>query len=711
MQKLKIIQSLFLFLILGTPLCARESSLLNDLLIADYWNQQLEDKMPVYYNHLLYGGYFNMPSARMGEEGELGFGYATVPPYRLWNIRCQLTDRIEISGNYRIFSGIDDPILSPHGFGDLSDKGANIKLALFRPEDSNWKLPGIALGWEDFLGTRSFKGHYIVMTKVFLKENVEVSLGYGWQRIEGLFGGALWAPFRQEKCSLLKGLAFSAEYDATPYKNEHVEKHPRGRKQKSPINFGAKYKLWDVLDLSVSYVRGCKIAASGSLTYNFGQTKGFIPKIDDPLPYNHPKNIEPLGCKRPEEMLALDLAYPFGEQGLDLLDVALSYTPLKLKKLHLRVFNTSYRTQEQFRERLGHLLANLIPLDVAYVDVTLMSEGFPVQEYHYDMSFVRKFGNQQMSLYQLTVLSPETEVTFVPENEKRTLFSRPMEPYNFYLEPKTHTFFGSSKGKFKYTLGLHAGIDGFFANNIYYSALFGCNMIGDAKDINDIDRLNPSQLINVRSDIINYFKTSGITVDELYVQKNWSLGNGFYSKLALGYFEVEYAGLANEYLWYPLKYPFAVGIEAAILKKRDYKGMGFQSRVRKLNGYCPTYVKFTGSQYFVNLYYRWFQAELDFKVSMGKFLAHDYGIRMQVSRYFQSGLKIFMWYTITNGKDHINDQLYYDKGIGFSMPLDIFYTYSDRERWGNSMSAWLRDVGVQAATGLDLYEMISEERQ
>ena len=84
---------------------------------------------------------------------------------------------------------------------------------------------------------------------------------------------------------------------------------------------------------------------------------------------------------------------------------------------------------------------------------------------------------------------------------------------------------------------------------------------------------------------------------------------------------------------------------------------------------------------------------------------------MQVSRYFPSGLNIYLWYTITNGNDHINGQLYYDKGIGFTMPLDIFYTYSDRERWGYGMSAWLRDVGVQARTGLDLYEMISEERQ
>lgn len=718
MNRLSRILNLFILSLLGALLATATSyasdsgsQLVNNLMIAEYWNQKMKDKMPVYYNHLLYGGYFNMPSARMGEEGEIGFGYSTVPPYRIWNMRCQLTDRLEITGNYRIFKGIDDPILTPMGFGDLSDKGANLKIALFRAEDSNWRLPALAIGWEDFLGTRNFKDSYIVATKVFLDYDFEFSLGYGWQRIGGFFGGALWMPFRKDCSPYLKGLALSAEYDATPYRRKHIEKHPGGRVKKSPINFGIKYKLWDYIDLSVGYVRGCKVAASAAITYNFGKTQGFISKTDDPLPYIAPQNIEPIGLRRPEEMLAMDLVYPFEKQGFDLLSLSLSYDENKCKRLHITVFNNSYRTQDQFRERIAFLLANLIPTDVGSVIVTLSSEGFPVQEYHYSMPFVRDFGDGCMSLYELNILSPEKEIKFLCKEETLTLFSKPMPPWNFYVEPRTHTYFGSSKGKFKYALGLSAGVDGFLPQNVYYSVLCGYNFLGDIKDVRDVDRLNPSQLINVRTDIVNYFKVDGITIDELYVQKNWNLGNGIYSKLSLGYFEIEYAGLANEYLWYPLKYPFAVGIEGAILKKRNFQGLGFQSKIRKLNGYVPSYRKFTGSQYFLNMYYRWYQAELDFKVSVGKFLANDYGMRMQVSRFFKSGLRVYMWYTITNGNDHINGELYYDKGVGFSMPLDIFYTYSDRERWGYGMSAWLRDVGVQAATGLDLYEMISEERQ
>ena len=92
-----------------------------------------------------------MPSARMGEEGEIGVGYGWGPPYINYSARFQLVDFLEVTGNYRIFKGVDDPILTRHGFGDYSDKGANVKLSLFSPEDSHYRLPGFAIGLEDFI--------------------------------------------------------------------------------------------------------------------------------------------------------------------------------------------------------------------------------------------------------------------------------------------------------------------------------------------------------------------------------------------------------------------------------------------------------------------------------------------------------------------------------------------------------------------------------
>ncbi len=135
------------------------------------------------------------------------------------------------------------------------------------------------------------------------------------------------------------------------------------------------------------------------------------------------------------------------------------------------------------------------------------------------------------------------------------------------------------------------------------------------------------------------------------------------------------------------QYQLAAGFEIAVLKKRQTNGLGFTNKIRKLHGFIPTYVDFTGCQWFFNYYYDWKEVCLEFKLKFGMFLARDIGARYEVSRYFKSGLKITFWYTRTNGNDIINGETYFDKGIMISMPLDIFYTHSSRQRWYYGMSA------------------------
>lgn len=693
------------------PLLGQEGDLLKDLMIVDYWNRCLNDRMPVTYDHVLQGGYFNMPSARMGEAGEIGGGYSSVPPYRNYNLRLQLIDRLEVSGSYRIFKGVDDPILTPLGFGDLSDKGVNVKFALFHPEDSDYKLPGLALGLQDFIGTQNFRSEYVVLTHVFLEQNLELSLGYGCRRIRGLFGGALWMPFRQSCYSYLKGLSLAAEYDATPYKDALVEKHPKGRVKKSPINFGLKYRLWDQYDFTLSYIRGDAFAFSASTFYNFGTTKGFIPKIDDSLPYQAPVNTEPLGILRPENVLAQDLIYAFRDQGFEILQIGLFYDECCQKTLRIKIVNSTYRLECDVRQRLNNLLAFLIPEDIDKAIVVIQTiDGFPVQEYRYAMPYVRSYGANEIGPHELKVLTPLHEVSY-PVCSAQLLFNQRNELWNFEIFPKTHTFFGSSRGKFKYALGLEAGVNGFLPGDVYYSIQLGYVMFSNLGDLTGVDRLNPSQLINVRTDIIRYYQQKGITIDEAYLQKNWNMGKGWYSRLAGGYFEEEYGGLATEFLYYPVKSRFAFGLEGAILKKRTISGLGLTNRIRKMDGFIITHKKFPyGSQYFLSGYYDWKEAKIDLKIMGGKFLANDWGVRYEISRLFDSGLRITFWYTRTNGHDKINGETYHDKGVAFTMPLDIFYTHSDRDKWNYGLSAWLRDVGVTAYTGNQLYEMINAER-
>lgn len=689
-----------------------QEDLLRDLLVVDYWNKRLNEKLPVTYNHLLQGGYWNMPSARMGQEGEVGVGYVEAHPYRLWNLRCQMTDRIEVSGNYRVFKGIADPVLSEHGFGDFSDKGANFKIALFHAEDSYYQLPGLAIGFEDVMGTRAFKARYLVLTQVFLDQNVEVSLGYGQQRIRGWFGGFNWMPFRHCSFKYLQNFSFSAEYDAIGYKRKHLEPHPKGRKQFTHWNGGIKYRLWDQFDFSLSYIRGREWAFSFSSFYNFGSTTGLMVKSDNPLPYLAPVNIEPLGELRPESVLVADLVYPFRKQGLTLLQAWISVDDCGERQLRLRIINENYRLEYDLRKHLNNLLAYLIPLNVNSVIVGIDCDGMIIQEYHYSMPFTRMYGDKEMGAYELKILTPLCEASWPDPSNDWLLFEQKRSSFCYDLLPKNCTYFGSSSGKFKYALGVQAVFNGFLWDNLYYSAVLGCVAFDNIGSVRDVDRLNPSQLINVRTDIIRYYQQKGITLDEAYLQKTWNHGKGYFSRLTTGYFEVAYGGLAYEFLYYPLNSRWAVSVEGALVGKRKVNSLfGFSKKIRKLDGFKPTYRSFVGSQYFFNLYYDWKEAGIDLRIKVGKFLANDYGVRYEVSHYFKSGLRVTLWYTYTNGHDKINGQTYHDKGIYFTMPLDIFYTRCDRGVWSYGMSAWLRDVGASVYTGQELYYMLNDHRQ
>lgn len=689
----------------------RPERLMDDLMVVDYWNRRLAERMPVHYNNLLQGGYINMPSARMGDEGELAFGYSWVPPYHNWNGRCQLLNNLEITANYRVFRGIKDPVLSQYGFGDFSDKGANLKFALFKPEDSDYRIPGLAIGVDDFIGTCAFNAFYVVATKVFLNYNFEASLGWGERRIKGFFGGISWTPFRKSPYKFLHGLTFMAEYDAIHYKSKKREPHPKGRTQKSPINFGLQYRLWDTFDFSASYIRGEAFAFSASGFYNLGNTQGFIPKINNPLLYQAPVNTEPLGCLRPEEMMMQELILAFKVQGIFILKSSMTYDAQGQKVLYLNIYNDIYRLESCLRERLNHLLAYLIPEDIDKVTVILLSEGFPIQEYRYTMDHLRRFGAHCMGPHELKMLTPRVEVNEPKEYCSKLLFKQERNLYCVTLLPDLRSYFGSSKGKFKYALGATLGIDGYVYYDLYYSFKASYLFFSDIGDVQGVDRLNPSQIINVRTDLPLYLKQRSVTFPELYLRKIWNAGRGSYFKFAAGYFEIEYGGIAAEFLYYPVNSSLALGFEGALLKKRTHTGLGLTDKISKYKGFKKTYEHFVGTQYFINLYYDWSAINTEFRIKAGQFLAKDYGVRYEVSRYFDNGLRLTMWYTMTNGHDKINGQTYYDKGAMISVPLDFFYTVCSRKRWNYGMSAWLRDVGVTAYTGGELYYLINDQRQ
>ncbi len=672
-------------------------------------DQELKDRLPLILNYQGQGGYFTMPSARSFDAGVAGLQFAYVPPYHLWSLGFQFFDHVETTANYWIFKGMLDGIFGHLGFGDSAERAANIKFILLRKEDGFSFLPNFALGWNDFMGTCRFRSFYAVATQEFLSLNCEATLGWGEGRINGFFGGLAWTPFRK-KSSFLKNLSFLAEYDANNYKH-HVHEHESGRNVNSRINAGVQLRLWDLLRLSASTLKGNNWAGSVAFNYNLGSSKGFLPKINDVAPYCAPVDTQPIGLLRTQAELAQELAFAFQEQGFDLYNLYLVPEGCGKDSLWMKVVNVRYREEEDVRSRIEYILAALTPSNISNVIAVTEADGVPIHEYRFRVEDLKRYAEGRLSENEFRVIAPPKEVSSKPsEYDATLLYQRRKRIWMLTFRPWVRTFLGSSRGKFKYELGFALNPEGYLFDELYYNVCGTYTAKSSTMDIDSQDFINPSRIINVRTDSILYNQSNSFHLEQAYIQKSWNIGRGWFSRLSLGYFETAYAGGAFEALYYPVNSDWAVGFSSAGLLKRGYYGVGFQHKIRKITSEGPIFVPFIGFQYFVDFYYTYKPFNLDFKLSAGQFLARDKGVRIEGARTFQSGLRVGLWYTLTNADDVVNGDRYYDKGFSITMPLDFFLTKSSRTRIGYSMAAWLRDCGAISATGKQLYPTLFWER-
>lgn len=681
-----------------------QGSLFQDLELAEEIDRKRRDELPFFQNSSMVGGYFNMPSARMPKEGVAAFGAVRVHPYNNYGISFQYFDRIEFSFNYRVFTGISEANFGHLGFGDDAERIGNAKFVFNLPSDGLADFPQFAIGLDDFIGSKRFNSQYIVATKMWNDANIEASLGWGRRRIKGFFGGVSWSPWRKTEVFFLKDIAFVAEYDAYNYR-KHPHEHPFGRKVASRINAGAVYLLADMLQVSVNSLRGKEISVMGSVRYPLGTSKGFIPKTREPKLYSSPIDTEPLGVIRPGVDFVSELGYSLGLQGLDLYQVYMT----RDRELWIKIINNMYREEPIVRDRIQRVLSAITPANLKHVTVMIEADGVVAQGYRFRVEDLYRYREGQITGFEMRALSPMSNSQYAPSGSE-SLYQRKKEVWLLTFRPRIQTFFGSTTGKIKYNLSLIAAPQGYLFDNIYYEAQAGYSIKSSMLHLGSTDQLNPSQLPQVRTDTVKYYQSRTLSLERAYLQKSWSIGRGLFYRIAAGYFEPAYGGGATELLYYPAESSWAIGLEEATVWKRHYKGLGFTDKIRRLKGFKVTHEHFLGVQYFLNFYYNLNLWNLDCKITAGQFLAKDRGVRFEVNRWFQSGLQISLWYTLTNGHDHVNHHIYYDKGFAFYLPIDFFLRQSSRTYIGYAIAAWLRDIGAAADTGKTLYSTIRLER-
>jgi len=248
-----------------------------------------EDGIPIQRNSYGEVGLLDLPSARMGDDGDLSLTISGMRDSRRIELGFQILPWLEGTFRYsEIVHYVDGPDY---------DRSFGMKARLFQ---ETRLTPEISVGVRDIVGTGLFASEYIAASKLI--GDFDVTGGIGWGRLAsrgsfenpfalvfnsfktrtpsggeggtfnfgeffhgkdvGLFGGATWQ-------TPLKELTVTAEYSSDAYT---LERSHGGFAERSPVNLGVTYKPFTGVSATLGWFYGSTAGAVFSFSANPTQT-------------------------------------------------------------------------------------------------------------------------------------------------------------------------------------------------------------------------------------------------------------------------------------------------------------------------------------------------------------------------------------------------------------------------------------------------------
>lgn len=200
----------------------------------------------------------------MPEDGAGRFGYTYDSPYNFYFIDLAWLPWLEINSRLTTF----DTIMTggkEHNVRRYMDKAIDLKFMLWHTKNpQNWIIPSIAVGVVDMMGTELMKAYYGVAT--WRVGNVAATLGYGSDRLNGIFAGLEW--------DVTNWLSLKAEYSPLDYNQDFKNSEGTTRIFKSlptqKFNVGAVFRSPWGLQGALSYQRGSEWAFTVSQKIHLG---------------------------------------------------------------------------------------------------------------------------------------------------------------------------------------------------------------------------------------------------------------------------------------------------------------------------------------------------------------------------------------------------------------------------------------------------------
>ncbi|MNH02593.1 hypothetical protein D3C79_618370 [compost metagenome] len=471
------------------------------------------------------------------------------------------------------------------------------------------------------------------------------------------------------------------EYDGNDYSHESAGVIT----QSTPINVGIVYQPYDALDMHLSYQRGNTLMWGVTLHTNFNDPSLSLPKLMDPqVPAYQVSETASLNEVDWQD-LSSQLAANAGWQEVSLYGDGDSLT--------LVGEQTRFREQAQGENRATMLAVNEVPASVKQLRIIEQKQGMPLQETRVDLDSVRR-ANSDLPLGQ----TQEIEVSRQAPTQVAGKLRHEAEPrsWSFKIVPKLNQSIGGSESFYMYQVGLNANTDWYMTERNWLSSTIFFNLF------NNYDKFNYTApppdgeaLPRVRTWIREYVTSSDVLLNNLQLTHMDKYDDTWYAQAYGGYLEMMYAGVGGETLYRPFNQTWAIGADINLVKQRDWENTLQLADYQVATGHVTTY---------------WqpeFLDKVTAQISVGRYLAGDYGATVNFAKQFDSGISAGFFATFTNVSAEEYGEGSFTKGLYITIPFDLMMFKSTIDSGTISWVPLTRDGGQMLARKYGLYSQSS----
>jgi membrane-associated phospholipid phosphatase len=645
-------------------------------------------------------GLLQTPTARMREAGHLSFHYSRVQPYSHGNVIFQPFEWMEAGFRY---TSVSNRLYGPVEFSGnqaYKDKSIDVK---FRAWKESAYVPEIAVGLRDIGGTGLFAGEYLVASK--RTGDLDWSLGMGWgyagargdvRNPLGLLssrfdertgttaqgGDFSFSRYFRGRAALFGGvqyhtpwqpLTLKLEYEGNDYQHEP---QLNNQTQRSAVNVGMVYQAAKGIDLSLGVERGNTVMFGVTLHTDLQRLTQ--PKLGDPKPV---AVADARPARDPDwSRTARDLA---------------TQTDWTVRSIEQRGNEVRVVVDDAaavyWRDRVDRATAVLhrdAPAGVDRFTLSYRAQGSDLAEHTVD--------REAWVAQRVHPLPPS-------ERREPVVVQAPQAPGAgeiLHQGPGRDTFEQGLRLSYAQTLG---GPDAF--------VLWQLGLVEEARlklrddtwiqgsarlrlvdNYDKFTQTGSSDLPRVRTFLREYLTTSNLTMTHLQLTHTGRVGENHYYSAYGGYLEEMFAGAGGEWLYRPLASRFAFGVDVNAVRQREFEQhFGFRD-YKVLTGHGTMYWD-TGWN------------DVLAQVSVGRYLAKDFGATLQLSRVFANGVTIGAFATKTDVPAAVFGEGSFDKGIFISVPFDVMFTRSSNTYVNTLWRPLTRDGGAMLSRAVQLYKL------